>query len=242
MAKIKGNRVSEYYACYLFDFDYTLADSSKGITDCFHRTMAAFGLPPADDVVIERTIGLPMRVAVRRITGLEDDAKIEEFLTHYRALADKIMTANTFFYPEALSTLRTLKERGAKIAIVSSKTSHRIREAFVRDKAEHLVDLIVGCEEVRELKPSPEGIRLVLSRFGLTEADALYTGDSITDAEAAKNAGVAFYGVTHGVTTAEELNVYPHEAIGDTLETAAKLEKRVTGEAIREEFNKTYSK
>lgn len=214
-----------FYSCYLFDFDYTLADSSKGITDCFHRTMAAFGLPPVDDIVIERTIGLPMRDAVRKITGLDGDEKIEEFLTHYRALADKTMTAKTFFYPEALPTLKTLRERGARIAIISSKTSHRIREAFVRDKAEGLIDFIIGCEEVKELKPSPEGIFLALARFGAKPADALYTGDSTTDAAAAKNAGVAFYGVTHGVTTAEELAAYPHQAIGDTLETAAKLMK-----------------
>ena len=217
--------VPSFYSCYLFDFDYTLADSSKGITDCFHQTMAAFGLPPVDDIVIERTIGLPMRDAVRKITGLDGDEKIEEFLTHYRALADKTMTAKTFFYPEALPALKTLRERGARIAIISSKTSHRIREAFVRDKAEDLIDFIIGCEEVKELKPSPEGIFLALARFGAKPADALYTGDSTTDAAAAKNAGVAFYGVTHGVTSAEELAAYPHQAIGDTLETAAKLIK-----------------
>ena len=195
-----------FYSCYLFDFDYTLADSSKGITDCFHRTMAAFGLPPVDDITIERTIGLPMRDAVRKITGLDGDEKIEEFLTHYRALADKTMTAKTFFYPEALSTLKMLRARGAKIAIISSKTSHRIREAFVRDKDEDLIDFIIGCEEVKELKPSPEGIFLALARFGAKPADALYTGDSTTDAAAAKNAGVAFYGVTHGVTTGANPN------------------------------------
>ncbi len=214
-----------FYSCYLFDFDYTLADSSKGITDCFHRTMAAFGFPPVDDIVIERTIGLPMRDAVRKITGLDDGVKIEEFLTHYRALADKHMTANTHFYPEALPTLRKLRERGAKIAIISSKTSHRIREAFVRDKAEHLVDFIIGCDEVRELKPSPEGIRLALARFGLTESDALYVGDSTTDAAAAQNAGVAFYGVTHGATSAGVLAAYTHQAKGDTLVMVATLIK-----------------
>ncbi|MBQ9377426.1 MAG: HAD-IA family hydrolase [Schwartzia sp.] len=220
------NSPSPLYACYLFDFDYTLADSSKGITGCFHRAMAEFNLPPVDDMTIERTIGLPMKEAVRRITGLEGDGEIEAFLTRYRALADIHMTANTHFFPEALPTLRALKERGARIAIISSKTSGRIREAFVRDGAEHLVDFIIGCQEVRELKPSPEGIRLALERLGLSPEDALYTGDSTTDAAAAQNAGVAFFGVTHGVTTAEELAAFPHEAIGDTLEHVVRLKRR----------------
>ena len=225
METARAGGASPFYACYLFDFDYTLADSSKGIVGCFHRTMEAFGFPVVDDLTITRTIGLPMRDAVRRITGLSDAGEIEAFLTHYRALADKYMTANTFFYPEALDVLRALKQRGADVAIISSKTSHRIREAFVRDKAEDLVDFIIGCEEVRELKPSPEGIRLALARFGLAEKDALYTGDSTTDAAAAENAGVAFLGVTHGVTGAEELSAYPHAAISDTLETALTLRR-----------------
>ena len=220
---------STFYSCYLFDFDYTLADSAKGITFCFHLTMEAFGLPPVEDIVIERTIGLPMKDAVGRITGLRGDEKIEEFLTHYRALADQYMTANTHFYPEALPTLQKLKNRGARVAIISSKTSHRIREAFVRDKAENLVDFIIGCEEVNELKPSPEGIHLALSRFGFSPEDALYTGDSTTDAATAQNAGVAFFGVTHGVTTAEELAAYPHEAIGDSLETTLLLKRPPLG-------------
>ena len=226
MTNARTDCAPAFYDCYLFDFDYTLADSSKGITGCFHRTMKAFGLPPAEDAVIERTIGLPMREAVERITGLRGDERVESFLSHYRALADRYMTANTHFYPASLPTLRTLRARGAKIAIISSKTSYRIREAFVRDDAEPLVDFIIGCAEVTELKPSPEGIRLALSRFGLSPADALYTGDSTTDAAAARNAGVAFFGVTHGVTSAGELAAYPHEAIGDTLETVLSLERR----------------
>ena len=223
------NRASAFYACYLFDFDYTLADSSKGITGCFHRAMEAFGLSPVDDIVIERTIGLPMKAAVARITGLRGDERIEEFLKIYRALADVHMTPNTHFYPEALPVLRTLRQRGAKIAVISSKTSGRIREAFVRDQAEELVDFIIGCEEVREMKPSPEGIQLALARFGLSTSDALYTGDSTTDAAAAQNAGVSFLGVTHGVTAAEELAAYPHAAVSDTLQTVLLLKRSPEG-------------
>ena len=77
----------------------------------------------------------------------------------------------------------------------------------------------------RERFTAAEGIFLALERFGAKPENALYTGDSTTDAEAARNAGVAFCGVTHGVTSAEELAAYPHQAIGDTLETAAKLIK-----------------
>ena len=125
MTNARTDCAPAFYDCYLFDFDYTLADSSKGITGCFHRTMKAFGLPPVEDAVIERTIGLPMREAVERITGLRGDERVESFLSHYRALADRYMTANTHFYPEALPTLQALRARGAKIAIPRRRGASR---------------------------------------------------------------------------------------------------------------------
>ena len=52
MTTANEKAVSPFYGCYLFDFDYTLADSSKGITGCFHLAMESCGLPPVDDETI----------------------------------------------------------------------------------------------------------------------------------------------------------------------------------------------
>ena len=47
------------YRCYLFDFDYTLVDSTEGIVGCFLRTLEEVGRPPLPAIAIRRTIGLP---------------------------------------------------------------------------------------------------------------------------------------------------------------------------------------
>ena len=46
---------------------------------------------------------------------------------------------------------------------------------------------------------------------------ALYTGDSLVDAQAAKAAGIAFAGVTTGTTAADELARFPHVKIVSRL-------------------------
>lgn len=56
-----------------------------------------------------------------------------------------------------------------------------------------------------------------LKQLHATKAETLYIGDSTVDAETAQAAGVAFAGVTHGVTTAKELGKYPHWKIMSTL-------------------------
>ena len=80
------------------------------------------------------------------------------------------------------------------------------------------MDIIVGGEDVKAAKPSPEGLLLAIKRLHVSKAETLYIGDSTVDAETAQAAGVDFAGVTHGVTTAKELEKYPHRKIMNTLE------------------------
>ena len=205
------------YAAYLFDFDYTLVNSEKGIVLCFHKTFDAEGLRQPDDAAIKRTIGLPMEDAIEALTGIHERPRLRELHTHYRRIADRYMTENTFFYPDAVRVLRALRAHGAKLGIISSKNRPRIREKFTADHLEGLVDLIIGCEEVKDPKPAPEGILLACRTFGLSKADVLYLGDSVVDAGAAQNAGVDFAAVTTGVTPAEAFAPYPHVAILKSL-------------------------
>ena len=73
-------------------------------------------------------------------------------------------------------------------------------------------------EDVAAAKPSPEGVLMALERLHARREEVLYVGDSVVDAETARAAGVSFGGVTHGVTTAEELSVYPHRLVMASLE------------------------
>lgn len=122
------------------------------------------------------------------------------------------MTAGTYFYPDTVGTLQTLRAHGAKIGIISSKTRSRIEETFQGDSA-GLVDRIIGSEDVAAHKPDPEGIKKALDWFAVPASETLYTGDSYVDAGAAQNAGVDFAAVTTGTTGAETFQSYPHVAI-----------------------------
>jgi len=53
----------------VFDFDYTLADSSTGVVHSANHALETLGLPPADEERIKRTIGLPLIVAFAGIVA-----------------------------------------------------------------------------------------------------------------------------------------------------------------------------
>ena len=54
------NQAAAAARAVLFDFDFTLADSSDGITVCMNHALGLLGLSPAPASAIRRTIGLDL--------------------------------------------------------------------------------------------------------------------------------------------------------------------------------------
>lgn len=201
------------YTTYIFDFDYTLADSSRGIVMCYRHVLTREGFLDVTDEQIKRTIGKTLEDSFSEMTGITDPQHLASMKQQYVQHADSCMTANTHLFPETREVLQRLKQQGARIAILSTKYRYRIEELAARDFPEGFFDLIVGGEDVRQMKPNPEGLLLAMERLGVTPAETLYLGDSVVDALTARAASVPFAGILHGVTTHRELAAYPHTAI-----------------------------
>lgn len=205
------------YNVYLFDFDYTLADSSRGIVMCYRNVLERHHHTGITDETIKRTIGKTLQESFSIMTGITDADTLEMYRKEYVKEADTHMTANTFLFPETIEVLTRLKTNGAKLGIISTKYRYRIMELLGKKLPENFLDIIVGGEDVRHPKPAPEGVLFAIGHLGCRKEDVLYVGDSTVDAETAQAAQVDFAGVLHGATTYDELAAYPHVAIMITL-------------------------
>lgn len=205
------------YNTYLFDFDYTLADSSRGIVTCFRIVLNRHQYTNVTDEEIKRTIGKTLEESFSILTGVTDMEKLLAFKKEYGKEADVHMNVNTILFPDTLSTLKELKKQGARIGIISTKFRFRILSYLKDYLPEDFFDIIVGGEDVKFPKPSPLGVLFALEHLGSSKEETLYIGDSTVDAETARNAGVDFAGVLNGMTTAEELRAYPHRIILNEL-------------------------
>lgn len=205
------------YNVYLFDFDYTLADSSRGIVMCYRNVLERHHHTGITDETIKRTIGKTLQESFSIMTGITDADTLEMYRKEYVKEADTHMTANTFLFPETIEVLTRLKTNGAKIGIISTKYRYRIMELLGKKLPENFLDIIVGGEDVQHPKPAPEGVLFAIGHLGCRKEDVLYVGDSTVDAETAQAAQVDFAGVLHGATTYDELAAYPHVAIMKTL-------------------------
>ncbi|MCE9431922.1 Pyrophosphatase PpaX [Bacteroides vulgatus] len=205
------------YTTYLFDFDYTLADSSRGIVICFRNVLERHGHTGISDEAIKRTIGKTLEDSFSILSGITTPETLAEYKKEYVKEADTYMTVNTFFFPETLTVLKTLKSQGAQIGIISTKFRFRIREMVDQHFPKDFFDIIIGGEDVKQAKPDPQGIKKALRQLHRRKSETLYIGDSTVDAETAQAAKVDFVGVLNGMTTREELMVYPHRQILDNL-------------------------
>lgn len=205
------------YKAVIFDFDYTLGDSTEGIMSSANYALKKMGYEPAEREEIRKTIGLSLPETYVALTGDKKPEKGEEFRSYFVEKADEIMTGSSDLYPDAREILEYLKQEGVKVAVVTTKFDYRIEGILEKCHAQEYVEMIVGGNNVANPKPDPEGTLLVLQKWNLVKEEVLYVGDSLVDAKTAKSAGVPFAGVTTGTTTAQDFKEYDCVGVFENL-------------------------
>lgn len=197
----------------IFDFDYTLGDSTEGIVLSANYAFEKLGYEAKETERIQRTIGLPLKETFMQLEYSSNESEAEEFATYFKQKADDVMVAHTRLYKGVEDSLKKLREQGYKVGIVTTKYRYRIEAIFSKYEALDLLDFIVGGDNVKIEKPDPEGLLWAVEHLGVEKEEVLYVGDSIVDAKTAQNAGIAFIGVLTGTTGKEDFAIYPYEKL-----------------------------
>jgi phosphoglycolate phosphatase len=197
----------------LFDFDFTLAESSAGAIECVNHALVHLGLPPAEKEAIRRCVAHPLPEILARLTGIEDPHAAALFSHAFIRRADEVMASLTVLFPGVASTLHHLRTAGHRLAIVSTKYRYRIETILAHQGAQGLVDVIVGGEDVRHHKPAPEPLFRALERLNIAAEEAIYFGDHPVDAQAAAAAGVRFVAVLSGPSKIAEFEDWPRAGV-----------------------------
>lgn len=202
---------------FIFDFDYTLGDSTNGIALSINYALEKLGYALPNITDIKKTIGLSLTETFYTLTSNNNLDEAKQFAELFREKADNIMVANTELYTGVKDILQKLKSQGYKTAIVTTKFRYRIEGILSKFDANHLIDIIIGGEDVKIEKPNPEGLLCAIHRFNVTKDEALYIGDSLVDAKTAKNAEVNFAAVLTGTTTRDDFRNYDCFYIGENI-------------------------
>lgn len=207
----------KHYKAVCFDFDYTLGDSTDSIVAGFAHAMTMLGYPVPDRETVRKTVGYMLEDAFTIISGDDSPENRAKFRPYFVEVALERQRRETTLFPGAVEVLRGLKERGVLCGIVSSKRGDTIQIIMNRYEVLDCLELVIGSEDVTSHKPDPQGLLWAMERLGVSREEILFCGDTVIDAETAKNAGCDFAAVLNGTTGAEAFDAWPHVYIAPDL-------------------------
>jgi phosphoglycolate phosphatase len=179
----------------IFDLDGTLADTSADLiaaaNACFREMGYGDVLHPGGDAVTAFRGGRAMlRLGFERVKpdvgDAEIDAQYPRLLDAYEAGIDR----DTRLYPRAEAAVRRLLEAGYATGICTNKPERLAEILMVRLGVRDLFGSLIGADTLAHRKPHPAPYEAAVERAGGTIARSLLVGDTVTDRDTARAAGV----------------------------------------------------
>ncbi len=184
----------------VFDLDGTLADTAPDLTAALNHALRELGRPriPAEDV--RHMVGHGARALLRKglaATGECTEELIEQgfpiFIDYYEAhIADHSQP-----FEGVEKALAALEAAGVKIAICTNKLEGLTHRFLAAMGWEGRFAAIVGGDTLPVRKPDPAPLFEAIARAGGI-GPAAFVGDSITDTDTAKAAGIPCVALSFG--------------------------------------------
>jgi beta-phosphoglucomutase family hydrolase len=180
----------------LWDLDGVLVDSAPFHFQAWRELLASLGRE-FGEADFRRTFGLRNDAILRDLVGDLPPGEMERLAARKEALFRRAALGNIVPLPGALTLLRLLRERGFKLALVSSTPHGNIDLILGSLGVEAAFDVIVGEADVTQGKPDPEGFLLAARRLGVPPEECVVIEDAPAGVEAAKRGGMRCVGVCH---------------------------------------------
>lgn len=186
----------------IFDLDGTLADTSGDLIAAANHCFRGLGLgdllDPAVDAATALRGGRAMLTLGFSRAGGFDAAHVDaQYPVLLAAYADAIDT-HTVLYPGAIEAVAQLRADGYAVGIATNKPA-ALAETLMRSLGvrDHFASLI-GADTLPVRKPDPEHHFEAVRRAGGDVRRSLLVGDTATDRDTSRNAGVPSVLVTFG--------------------------------------------
>lgn len=186
-----------------FDMDGTLIDSAVGITRCVEHAMVQMGLPVPPHEELRPWIGPALRTSFGPL--LNDDAKVEQAVLHYRDRFEMHGWAEHEVYAGIGETIEALHAAGHRLAVVTAKNEPHARKIVDHLPFGHRFDDVIGATLDGRISHKDQLIAEALRRFELPADACWMIGDRRMDIEGARHHGMRNIGVLWGFGGEAEL-------------------------------------
>lgn len=189
----------------IFDMDGTVLDTLEDLTDATNYALSLKGFRTRTVDEIRAVVGNGVVNQIRKSLPPDaDEGTVSEVVSVYKEYYTSHMNVKTRPYAGIVELLKRLRERNIQIGVSSNKFDPAAK-GLSREYFGSLVDFTEGESPETPKKPDPTGTLKILRLAGAKKEETLYVGDSPTDVQTAKNAGLAMIAVTWGFRTREQL-------------------------------------
>jgi phosphoglycolate phosphatase len=192
----------------LIDVDGTLVDSVPDLAYCVDEMMDQLGMPRRGEAAVRQWVGngverLTRRALINQLDGEPDEALFEKAMPIFMDLYAKNTSKRSCLYPGVEEGIAYLKHAGYRLGCVTNKaeqfTVPLLTDLGIIDNFE----IVVSGDTLPKKKPDPMPLLHAAEALGVTPAESMMLGDSMSDVKAARAAGFQIvcmsYGYNHGV-------------------------------------------
>lgn len=188
----------------VFDLDGTLVHTAPDLLDSLNHSLGGAGIPPVPEDGFNAFVSFGGMAMIEQAFARNNKALTPEtrkaffdtFLEHYGAN----IPGKSAFYPGVIKALDRFEAAGYRFAICTNKMHAHAVRLMDGLGLSHRFDVITGQDTFAFKKPDP---RHLLETIKLANGDpdnAIMMGDSQTDIDTAKAAGIPVVAVDFGYT------------------------------------------
>lgn len=196
----------------LIDLDGTLVDSVPDLAYCVNAMMERLARPGHVEADVRNWVGngverLVRRALIGQLDGEPDEADFERALPIFLELYAENTSKRSVLYPGVREGIDFMRSAGYRLGCVTNKAA-RFTEPLLRDLGIYdAFGVVISGDTLPKKKPDPLPLLHAAGHFGVSPAESLMIGDSISDVTAARAAGFSIlcmsYGYNHGVDIRE---------------------------------------
>jgi phosphoglycolate phosphatase len=180
----------------IFDLDGTLVDSAPDIHAAAIALLDERGAPPVTLQQAHSFVGTGIANFVKRCLDAvgqpAQGTELSKAVTRFKELYGAAPAELTRPYDGVEAMLGALSARGLLLGVCTNKLEVFTRQVLKGVGLDRHLRAAVGGDTLAVMKPDPKPLRHCAKLLGVGIDEALYVGDSETDADTAKAAGMAF--------------------------------------------------
>ena len=210
----------------LFDLDGTLVDTAPDLMAAHNHVMKKYGheTKTTDDIrklvgkgaasLIGRSVWGQAKKEFSKITNEKIKKEmVTEFIDYY----GKNIVVESKLFKGVHSFLEWCKKNNISMGVCTNKQDYLATDLLKKIKINHFFEYVAGSNTFDYCKPDPRHLTSVIEILDGDIKKSLMIGDSETDANAAKDAGIPVILLEDGYTEKNTTEIYHNHLVKDFI-------------------------